>query len=311
MELQEETNKISIIVCSKNKNAHSSFCDNIRDTIGVEYEIVNIDNSENNFSIFSAYNSGWRKSKYPYLCFLHEDIYIHTQDWGMKLINHLQRQQTGIVGLAGGPLVTRIPASWTDHLSRINIIQSDTTKNNYRKQRIKPANHSGDSLPVIFLDGVFLGMRRDLMNTIRFDESFSGFHIYDLDISMQAHIAGYTNFVIYDIVGEHFSRGKRDAFYFKNLIDLFKKWENQLPQIEPNVPVIYSKSVHLIEKWKLYKLLWKLVDRNFSTDEIVTIITYFKKIISPKKEPAKLLILFRIFIIRLLHCPQQIFHKRV
>ena len=42
-------------------------------------------------------------------------------------------------------------------------------------------------------------MRRELMQNIRFDETFNGFHAYDYDISIQSIVAGYTNYTIYDI----------------------------------------------------------------------------------------------------------------
>lgn len=76
-------NMISIIICSRNKNIDSELEQNILDTIGnIVYEVINIDNSTNNYSIFQAYNKGTQIAKYPYLCFMHEDILFHTADWG-------------------------------------------------------------------------------------------------------------------------------------------------------------------------------------------------------------------------------------
>jgi len=60
-------------------------------------------------------------------------------------------------------------------------------------------------------------MRRELMQNIRFDETFNGFHAYDYDISIQSIVAGYTNYTIYDIKIEHFSKGKTDIVYFINI----------------------------------------------------------------------------------------------
>ena len=119
---------LSIVICSKNKLLSNEFVDNIRNTVGVEYEIIHIDNSENKFTIFSAYNLGFYKSKYQYLCFVHDDVFFHSQNWGQRVIAHLQDPKTGILGLAGGDLVSRVPASWSGFLSQSkNIIQSDRT----------------------------------------------------------------------------------------------------------------------------------------------------------------------------------------
>jgi hypothetical protein len=49
--------------------------------IGCEYESIIIDNSENRYSIFEAYNLGIDKSKYEYLCLMHDDILIYTIEW--------------------------------------------------------------------------------------------------------------------------------------------------------------------------------------------------------------------------------------
>ena len=79
---------ISLIVCSRSIDISDELKQNIQSTIGAEYELVAIDNSQNEYSIFSAYNEGVRRSKYPYLCFMHDDIIYHTQGWGLKVIEH-------------------------------------------------------------------------------------------------------------------------------------------------------------------------------------------------------------------------------
>ena len=74
---------ISIVVCSRYPKIDVSLEKNIRDTIGdVQYEIVWIDNSHNQYSIFEAYNEGVSRSKGDYLCFMHEDIVYWSHDWG-------------------------------------------------------------------------------------------------------------------------------------------------------------------------------------------------------------------------------------
>ena len=87
----------------------------------------------------------------------------------------------------------------------------------------EPQNFTGERLPVVLLDGVFLAMRKDLFDAVKFDETLAGFHGYDFDISAQAVIAGYNNYVVYDILLEHFSEGNRDAAYYVNLTNIHKK----------------------------------------------------------------------------------------
>ena len=50
-----------------------------------------------------------RRSRQPYLCFVHEDVRFVTQDWGRKIVAHLQDKEVGLVGIAGGGTMPKIP----------------------------------------------------------------------------------------------------------------------------------------------------------------------------------------------------------
>ena len=81
---------ISIIICSRFQSISKELKDNIENTVGVVHEIICIDNSKSQYDIFSAYNEGVKRSQYPLLCFMHEDILHYTNDWGKLLINHFR-----------------------------------------------------------------------------------------------------------------------------------------------------------------------------------------------------------------------------
>jgi hypothetical protein len=221
---------ISIIICSKNKEISFSLSNNIHDTIGCEYELIVIDNSKNQYSIFSAYNLGISKSTLPYLCLIHEDIEFQTLNWGNKIINHLNKPGTGLIGVAGGQAALRVPLGWTSFNLYYNITHTYLSKRNkiIDKKKIFPQIHH-ESEAVVLLDGVFMCAERKLFSHIQFDESFEGFHGYDQDISLQATIAGYINYVVYDIDLKHFSRGNFDVNYITTLLLIYDKWRDQLP----------------------------------------------------------------------------------
>lgn len=296
---------LSIIICSRNKTLPSELTENISYTIGVDYEMIVIDNSENSYSIFSAYNTGFAKSKYPYICFVHEDVHFHTQNWGERIIAHLQEPTTGILGLAGSDLVTRIPGSCSGKTSCINIIQSDRSGKKPSIKNFYPENFSQSKHSTILLDGVLLCVRRDLMEKLKFDEKIGGFHGYDFDIALQSAIAGYKNYVIYDIELEHFSRGQFDKLYIRSLITVFKKWEKFLPLLEPSITDERCSQIHEIEEKRLLKLTKKLIKFGFSTKEIIEETTYYAAIIKSPKITQKLkTIRLQIFFKRLFSCPQ-------
>lgn len=302
---------ISIIICSKYESLPDALLQNIADTVGVQYEIIHIANTSNQHSIFSAYNEGIKRSKFPYLCFIHEDVLFRSNNWGEKLAIHLQQPDSGIFGLAGRDLVTRIPASWTVKLPGVNIIQSSNNDRKRTKKRFKPKGFDQPRREVILLDGVMLCMKRELMNSIKFDESFSGFHGYDFDICIQSAVKGLKNYVMYDIALEHFSRGNPDVTYYRNLIAIFKKWQNHLPLIGANASEKQKTEIAKTEQAGLARLLRKLARRGFSINEIKSEINYFEKITSGQNSRFKnFLIPFEVFIIRFLDCPKQLFGSK-
>src|ERR1700743_2400536 len=85
---------------------------NIKDTIGTPHEIILIDNSANSYSIFQAYNIGVKQSRFPNLCFMHDDITYHTKNWGSKVLKHFEDEQRGAIGIAGSPYAACLPGSW-------------------------------------------------------------------------------------------------------------------------------------------------------------------------------------------------------
>ena len=70
---------ISIIICSRTQAISKDLSENVQNTVGCDHELVIIDNSENQYSIFEAYNLGIKQSKGEYLCFAHDDILFHTK----------------------------------------------------------------------------------------------------------------------------------------------------------------------------------------------------------------------------------------
>lgn len=273
---------ISIIVCSRSNDVFKVFEENLRNTIGLPCEIIRIDNSLNEHTIFTAYNLGASRSTMSYLCFVHEDVHFHTKNWGNKIIEHLEKPNTGIIGIAGSPTAGRIPAPWTWNQKYVNIIQSDRKNNQQRAKQVKiPSDNQSAALPCVLLDGVFLCVKKELMSKISFDENFTGFHGYDMDISLQSHLLSYSNFVVYDILLEHFSRGRRDKTYYQNLLKLYNKWENKLPLHAENYNHEEFLKLKRGEKLRLKRLIIKLYAANFEMAELERLFAYFSEKINP------------------------------
>jgi len=291
---------LSIIVCSRNKVLDTDFTVNISNTVGVEYELICIDNSTNQHSIYSAYNEGIRLSKFPFLCLVHEDVKFHQVNWGVKIIDHLSIPNVGIIGVAGGDVALRIPSLATTLNHSQNLIQSDKSGKKPVEFVKYPTNYNFTRRSVVLLDGVFLCMNRTFFDSIKFDETLTGFHGYDYDICIQSILSGYQNYVIYDISIEHFSRGVQDANYFRTLAIVFEKWRNQLPIFEQTIPKTDQlKMLPRLERMALDKLLKKLVRTHFDSKQVVNVISkYAHKTSLTGINYIKTIINLRIFLIR-------------
>ena len=103
---------ISIIISSYRADKFSVLEQNIKETIGVEYEIIKIHNP-GKMGICEAYNRGAAQAKFPYLCFLHEDVEFRTNKWGENLLTHFDADaNAGVIGIAGSIFKCKMVSSW-------------------------------------------------------------------------------------------------------------------------------------------------------------------------------------------------------
>ncbi|MFL5742652.1 MAG: glycosyltransferase [Flavisolibacter sp.] len=220
---------ISIIICARRQDIAPELRDNIAETIGMDYEIIVIDNSQNHYTIFSAYNKGVSLSKYPLLLFMHDDIHYHTHDWGKKLIAHFKDEKVGGVGIAGTPYLSYTPGGWwSSGVGHLYLLQSGRHTDVPQLQNYFPEDSTAEE--VVVLDGVWFCIRRELFNGIRFDENtFGGFHFYDVDITLQLHQAGYKLLCVRDILIHHLSMGVLDEKWVQNAFLFHEKWKEHLP----------------------------------------------------------------------------------
>jgi len=142
------------------------------------------------------------------LVFSHDDIEILSPDFGERLAGHLGRHD--IVGVAG---TTRlIGGGWYfagDPFVHMLVI----TPNRDTGQLVM---HVAGGGPLVVpgiqaFDGLFFATRASVARSLRFDaETFDHFHLYDLDFSYRAWIAGLRLAVCRDLVLIHHSHGNYD-----------------------------------------------------------------------------------------------------
>ena len=221
---------ISIIICSRELGITPQLSANIAATIGCEYELIVIDNSENKYSIFQAYNNGIGQSKSEIVCFIHDDISFHSNDWGTKLIEIFNSDsKIGLVGVAGSKAKTKAPSGWWNsahELKQVNIIQHIETG---EVERWEYGLENSLLAEVVAVDGVFMTIRKD--RDISFDTSLKGFHNYDLNISLEYKIKGYKVMVTKAIDIEHFSGGNINKTWYQSTQKFHNKYKHYLPLV--------------------------------------------------------------------------------
>lgn len=237
---------ISIIICSRREDIPPELQNSIAETIGVEYELVVIDNSHHDYSLFSAYNEGVRRAKGEILCFCHEDILFHTPSWGDSVQNLFSDESIGVVGVIGSHFLPGAPMYWwsSPFISQysVNNDQGVVQRNDHREF------FHGHIADVVTIDGVCFFIARKLFGFLRFDDrTFQGFHLYDMDICMQVQGLGKRVCVTDVLEIEHFwsENSLKDEQYMAvldhNLELFYHKWEKNLPMVrgidEPEIVI--------------------------------------------------------------------------
>ena len=227
---------ISIIICSRNVDIPDDLKQNIKETIGVSFELIVVDNSHNCYSIFSAYNEGLKSAKGDLICFMHEDIIFHTINWGKELVQYfIKYPKTGMVGVAGTHYLPKMPAAWWDTEIRSGqLIQGSIINGEYRVIREDSwLMYKREPTIVVSVDGLWMCFKRGLFDLISWDDNlFSGFHGYDTDISLQVWNSGFEVHIFWGVLIEHKSCGVAGSDFYKNLDVLYDKWKDKLPIIK-------------------------------------------------------------------------------
>jgi hypothetical protein len=212
---------LSIIVSSYKADVFLNFEASLAKTIGLTYELIKIEN-KNEYSLSQAYNLGAAKSKYEILCFIHEDVEFLTRDWGAIIIGLFEEiENLGVIGLSGAKVKSHLPTGWSTQLSEYDVWNLVNYRNdNYLFHTTRRGKEQFANVKV--LDGMFLATKKSIWEEFRFDESLSGFHLYDLDFSLRA-TAKYLGIVSYEFLIIHFSTGGFNEDWIKSTLEYHKR----------------------------------------------------------------------------------------
>jgi len=217
--------RISVIICSIDAGKFTSVSANYSRLLAHErFEIIGIHDAR---SLAEGYTRGIAKSGGEILILSHDDIRILSSDFAARLATHLATYD--VIGIAG---TTRIVGgSWLDAGDPylFTLISSPDPESG----QLQTVLLGGEPLVVPGiqgLDGVFMAMRRSVAESVGFDAAtFDGFHLYDLDFSYRAYLAGHRLAVCRDIVLVHESMGRYDAVWSGYVRRFKEKFRSRLP----------------------------------------------------------------------------------
>lgn len=199
------------------------------------YKKINIIEKINNGekSLSQVYNEILSESQTDIVVLCHDDIYFETNSWFNKVINHFEKTDYGILGVAGS---TEMPISgrwWENRKSMVGIVNHESEGKKW-ESKYSPSFGNGVR-EVLMVDGLFIMLnKKKIVHT--FDESVEGFHFYDVTFGYQNHLSGVKVGVITNIRITHKSIGQTNEKWEENRVIFAEKFKESLPKKLPFDP---------------------------------------------------------------------------
>jgi hypothetical protein len=217
---------ISIISCSIDPTKASSIERHYRALLGEEpHEFIGVTAPR---SLAEGYNRAVDRSRGDIIIFSHDDVeFLDPATWLTRLKTHLLGFD--MIGLAGTTKL--VSAAWAAAGPPYTFGQVGELDG-----RIAPFRALLCSVPapaiggMQAIDGLFMAARRAVLECVRFDqETFDGFHLYDVDFSFSAYLAGVRIAVAANLPILHHSQGSFGEDWKRQAEKFLRKRQTQLP----------------------------------------------------------------------------------
>lgn len=197
----------SFVVCSIDDAKFASFSATIAARFAdVPHEVIRIPDAT---SLCEGNARGLARATGDAVVFCHDDIDLLAPDAASRLASHLTHAD--MVGVAGAKRVTGPAVFWAGHPWLHGWVSyRETGHADYEVTAMSLEGPRVDGIAA--LDGVLIACRREAAEATGFDAAtFDGFHLYDLDFSYRAHLAGRRLAVACDLGLVHASKGTFEA----------------------------------------------------------------------------------------------------
>lgn len=179
---------LSLIICSVNPAYLSQVKESIATTIGVEFELLVWDNREPQLGLCEIYNRLARDAKFPFICFMHEDIIFESPGWGLLLVSMFTEDpDAGVIGIAGSKYKSRMYSGWYTGITLLDNYYITHRTSGVDHTMMHPEGGCAHPNEVVCIDGVLMACRKNIWEKVKFDEQLlRGFHFYDIDFSLRS-----------------------------------------------------------------------------------------------------------------------------
>jgi len=186
--------------------------------------IQKINNGEKSLS--QVYNEILNETPDDIVIFTHDDIYFDTTAWYSKIVRNFEKNDYGIIGLAGTPSLPTSGMWWENRRKMCGIVNHESQG---KKWESKYSPSFGNELrEVCLVDGVFIAVHKKRIKK-NFVEDFQGFHFYDLPFCVENYLEGVKIGVCTNIRITHKSIGQTNKQWEDNRILFTQKYAEHLP----------------------------------------------------------------------------------
>lgn len=219
--------KITIVVCSKHtKDEKKNFCDNVNNTCGIEHDLVFITNKDG-VGLSQIYHEIINDINDNFIVFIHDDIEFLRYGWGSEIVRLFnENNDYGIIGVAGSAEFDEEAAWWRYNQKYGQVIHRSATQSWLTAfSELLPY----DLEEVCVVDGLFIAINKNKIK-INFDNSLTGFHMYDVDFCLANFITNSVKIgVTTNIRIAHNSIGEIDENWALNRDYINSKYHKYYP----------------------------------------------------------------------------------
>ena len=208
-----------------------------------DVEIIHFTNRKTH-SLAEAYNLAINSSKHEILICVHDDVHLE-KGWDKKIYDYFQNSDYGILGLAGTTDLDETGMWWRNNTLMVGNVHHKSKEGKWYESKYSESIPN-EIFQTVCIDGLFIGIHKDRIKA-DFDESFKGFHFYDIPFCLRNHLQDVKIGVVTDIKVKHESVGMISEEWNQNRLLFTENYKESLPANVIPTPYVKYREIKLKE----------------------------------------------------------------